>query len=250
MPIVRSSKHLFLDLPQLSGQLTDWIDESSIRGEWSANSTTTTRSWLTKGLKSRCITRDLKWGTPVPRDGFRDKVFYVWFDAPIGYISITANLTEHWEKWWKNPKDVELVQFMGKDNIPFHTVIFPSTLMGADDNYTLLHHISTTEYLNYESGKFSKSRGVGVFGDSVQKVGVPSEVWRYYLLWNRPELSDTVFTWDDFAQKNNSELLKNLGNFINRALKFCKSKFDGIVPQVDVVLDDDQAFVGRCLSSC
>ena len=132
---------------------------------------------------------------------------------------------------------------MGKDNIPFHTVIFPSTLMAADDNYTLLHHISTTEYLQYENAKFSKSRGIGVFGDNVQETGVPSSVWRYYLLYNRPETSDTVFEWQDFADKTN-DLLKNLGNFINRALKFIAMQFDGKIPAI-VLNDDDKELVGR-----
>lgn len=118
------------------------------------------------GLKPKCITRDLKWGVTVPLEEFKKKVFYVWFDAPIGYISITANLLgEDYEKWWKN-SNVSLYQFMGKDNIPFHTVVFPSSLIASEMGWTLLHHISTTEYLNYESGKFSKRNGTGVFGDA------------------------------------------------------------------------------------
>lgn len=139
------------------------------------------------GLKPKCITRNLKWGVPVPVEGFEKKVFYVWFDAPIGYISITANyLQEQYKLWWQNPENVKLYQFMGKDNIPFHTVIFPSSLIGSKQGWTLLHHISTTEYLNYEDGKFSKSEGTGVFGDNAQVTGIPPEVWRYYLLINRP----------------------------------------------------------------
>lgn len=127
-------------------------------------------------------------------EGYEEKVFYVWFDAPIGYISITGNYTDEWEKWWKNPENIELYQFMGKDNITFHTVIFPSTLIGTEENWTKLKQISTTEYLNYEIDpetgkpkKFSKSRSVGVFGDDAKETGVASEVWRYYLLVNRPE---------------------------------------------------------------
>ena len=119
------------------------------------------------GLKSKCITRDLKWGVPVPNEEFKKKVFYVWFDAPIGYISITAEfLQEEYLKWWQN-KNVKLYQFMGKDNVPFHTVIFPSSLIASKKDWTLLHHISTTEYLNYEGGKFSKTHGTGVFGNHV-----------------------------------------------------------------------------------
>jgi len=130
-----------------------------------------------------------------------------------------------WCQWWKNPAQVQLYQFMGKDNIPFHTVIFPSSLIGTGDNYTLLHHVSTTEYLNYENDKFSKSRGTGVFGDDCMKTGIPSEVWRYYLLASRPESSDSVFTWAEFAARNNGELLNNVGNFINRCLKFCNDRY-------------------------
>ena len=157
----------------------------------------TTKGWLKKGLKGRSITRDLKWGTPVPLKGFTDKVFYVWFDAPIGYLSITNTYSESWEQWWKNPDNVQLYQFMGKDNVPFHCVVFPSTLLATKEKWTLLHHISTTEYLNYEAGKFSKSEGVGVFGDQASKIGINSEVWRYYLLSIRPESKDSTFDWDD-----------------------------------------------------
>ncbi|KAL6977677.1 methionine--tRNA ligase [Sarracenia purpurea var. burkii] len=163
---------------------------------------------------------DLKWGVPVPHDKFKDKVFYVWFDAPIGYVSITSCLTTEWEKWWKNPENVELYQFMGNDNVPFHTVMFPSTLLGTGENWTMMKTISVTEYLNYESGKFSKSKGIGVFGNDAKDTKIPVEVWRYYLLTNRPEVSDTLFTWADLQAKLNSELLNNLRNFTNRVLSF------------------------------
>ncbi|SPQ93172.1 methionine--tRNA ligase [Plasmodiophora brassicae] len=238
-PVIRKTEHLFLDLPLMSERLEKWIDQRSEKGFWSQNSIQVTKAWIATGLKSRSITRDLKWGVPVPKDGFRDKVFYVWFDAPIGYMSITAAYTPEWERWWRNPEQVELVQFMGKDNIPFHTVIWPSVLLGADQGYTMLHHINTTEYLQYESGKFSKSMGVGVFGDSVQLTGVSPSVWRYYLLVNRPETNDTVFTWDDFMQKNNGELLKNVGNFVNRALVFIKNNFSSVVPECTLTPDDE-----------
>jgi len=154
----------------------------------------------------------------------------VWFDAPIGYISITANYTDDWELWWKNNSQVELYQFMGKDNVPFHTVIFPASLIGTNDPYTLLQHISTTEYLNYENQKFSKSRGIGVFGDSAKNADIPCEIWRYYLLAIRPESGDSNFSWDEFMERNNAELLNNIGNFINRALKFISSNFDHKIP--------------------
>ncbi|CAN6458665.1 unnamed protein product [Victoria cruziana] len=151
-PRIRDTNHLFLELPLLKDKLEEYINRASVAGSWSQNAIQATHAWLKEGLKSRCITRDLKWGVPVPLEKFKDKVFYVWFDAPIGYVSITACYTPEWEKWWKNPENVELFQFMGKDNVPFHTVMFPSTLLGTGENWTLMKTISVTEYLNYEAG--------------------------------------------------------------------------------------------------
>ncbi|GMP91361.1 hypothetical protein CsSME_00042097 [Camellia sinensis var. sinensis] len=219
-PRIRDTDHMFLELPLLKDKLEEYINRMSVAGSWSQNAIQATNAWLKEGLKPRCITRDLKWGVPVPHEKFKDKVFYVWFDAPIGYVSITSCYTSEWEKWWKNPENVELYQFMGKDNVPFHTVMFPSTLLGTGENWTLMKTISVTEYLNYETGKFSKSRGIGVFGNDAKDTNIPVEVWRYYLLTNRPEVSDTLFTWADLQAKLNSELLNNLGNFINRVLSF------------------------------
>ncbi|GJQ11773.1 hypothetical protein GpartN1_g3564.t1 [Galdieria partita] len=233
-PVLRKSDHLFLDLPALKDELEKWIEASSVKGDWSYNAIHSTHKWLTEGLKKRCITRDLKWGTPVPLEKYKDKVFYVWFDAPIGYLSITANYTSAWKDWWQNPENVTLVQFMGKDNVPFHTVIFPATLIGTKRKWTMLHHISVTDYLNYEDGKFSKSRGIGVFGNDAKDTGIATEVWRYYLLVNRPENADTVFSWDDFAAKNNNELLANLGNFVNRTIAFLNSYFEARVPEYEL----------------
>uniref|UniRef100_A0ACD5ZRK6 Uncharacterized protein n=1 Tax=Avena sativa TaxID=4498 RepID=A0ACD5ZRK6_AVESA len=219
-PCVRDTDHLFLELPLLREKLEKYIDETSVAGSWSQNAIRTTDAWLKEGLKPRCITRDLKWGVPVPHDKYKDKVFYVWYDAPIGYISITACYTPEWEKWWKNPENVELYQFMGKDNVPFHTVMFPSALLGTGENWTMMKTISVTEYLNYESGKFSKTKGIGVFGNDVKATNIPADVWRYYLLSNRPEASDALFTWLGLQTKCNNELINNLGNFINRVLSF------------------------------
>ncbi|KAF8778171.1 Methionine--tRNA ligase like protein [Argiope bruennichi] len=197
-PHLRSSKHLFLDLPKLEEPLKQYLDKSISNGHWSNTAKVIANSWLKEGLKPRCITRDLKWGTPVPLVGFTDKVFYVWFDAPIGYLSITANYTDKWEH----------------------------------DNYTILNHLAATEYLNYEDVKFSKSRGVGVFGDDAKDTGLPSDVWRFYLLYLRPEAQDTYFSWNDLMLKINSELLNNLGNFVNRALSFISNNFDGCIPEM------------------
>ncbi|KAJ3154822.1 putative methionine--tRNA ligase, cytoplasmic protein rar1 [Geranomyces michiganensis] len=242
-PVLKETKHIFLDLGKEQAKLEAWVDKSSVEGKWSANTINITKSWLKEGLKERCITRDLKWGVPVPKDGFREKVFYVWFEACIGYPSITANYTDQWEKWWKNPDEVELYQFMGKDNVPFHTVVFPSTLLGTSEKWTLLKHVSTTEYLQYESGKFSKSRGVGVFGNHVQEIGVPVAVWRYYLLANRPESSDSQFTWASFVACNNNELLANLGNFVNRIVKFINANYAGVIPEYSVDAAPEQSLV-------
>ncbi|XP_017584175.1 PREDICTED: methionine--tRNA ligase, cytoplasmic [Corvus brachyrhynchos] len=243
-PVVTPTQHLFLDLPKLEGRLEAWLERTLATGDWTANARHITRTWLRDGLKPRCITRDLTWGTPVPLDGFRDKVFYVWFDAPIGYLSITANYTDQWERWWKNPQQVELYNFMAKDNVPFHSVVFPSSLLGADDNYTLVKHLIATEYLNYEDGKFSKSRGVGVFGDMAKDTGIPADVWRFYLLYLRPEGQDSAFSWADLLLKNNSELLNNLGNFINRAGMFVCKFFAGAVPAM-VLTAEDQRLLAR-----
>lgn len=244
IPIVRDSTNIYLKLGDLQPELEKWVAELSEKGAWTKNSKTITNSWLKEGLNSRCITRDLKWGTPVPLEKYSDKVLYVWFDATIGYISITSNYFKHdlkeneednndWEKWWKNPDNVDLYQFMGKDNTPFHCVVFPASQIGTRDPYTKLHHINTTEYLQYEGGKFSKSRGVGVFGNNAKETGVSQSVWRYYLASVRPELSDSQFSWQEFVTKNNSELLANLGNFVNRLVKFVIAKYNGVMPSFD-----------------
>jgi methionyl-tRNA synthetase len=200
-----------------------------------------TNAWLKEGLKERCITRDLKWGIPVPRKSYENKVFYSWFDAPIGYIGITKEKRKDWHDLWHSPDKTRLVQFMGKDNIPFHTILFPAFLIGTKDNYTLLNNLSVNEYLNYETGKFSKSRGEGVFGDDAQKTGISADAYRYYLMVNRPEQSDTVFTWDDFQQKINNELVANLGNLVNRTIVFINNFFEAKVPEGNI----DKKFIEK-----
>lgn len=233
-PVKATTHHYFLELPDIEQRLKAWIDKASTEGDWSANSKSITYSFLSEGLKGRCITRDLEWGVPVPSDDpdMQNKVFYVWFDAPIGYLSISANLLgDKWVDWWKNPDKVKYYEFMGKDNVTFHTVIFPSTLLGTGKQWTLLHHLSTSEFLNYEGTKFSKSKNIGVFGDSVQSTGIAPEIWRYYLLSMRPEVSDTDFKWDDFQAKNNNELLSNLGNLLNRVLVFTQKNFQSKIPK-------------------
>ncbi len=245
-PQLKETKHLYIDLPGIQERYSVWMKDASEKGQWAKNAVQMTQAWIRDGLHERAITRDLKWGIPVPKKGFEDKVFYVWFDAPIGYISITKALTDglnnpdfDWKAWWlpeeSNAKNasvpVDLFQFIGKDNIPFHTVIFPSTLIGSGKKWTKLYHMSSTEYLNYESGKFSKSKGIGVFGSDAKESGIPSDAWRFYIFYNRPEKSDTQFTWKDFQEKLNSELIGNLGNLVNRTLTFIQRYYGGVIPQ-------------------
>ncbi|KAK7752644.1 hypothetical protein SLS62_005413 [Diatrype stigma] len=253
-PERRATKHLFLRLDALQDEMVKWFSGAS--AEWSANCIAITKSWIDKGLQARGITRDLKWGVPIPKglDGLDDaeyaaKVFYVWFDACIGYVSITKAYTDgddltgtKWEQWWKNPENVSLYQFMGKDNVPFHTIIFPASQIGTKENWTKVSRLSTTEYLNYEGGKFSKSRNVGVFGNSAKETGIDADIWRYYLLSRRPEVADSEFRWQEFIDGNNNDLLKNLGNFSQRIIKFCAAKMDSVVPDYESFSDPDGAF--------
>jgi len=226
-PIKKKTKHLFLKLDELQPELEVWSEAQSKEGKWTENAIRTTNAWFKEGLRPRAITRDLKWGIPVPEKGYEDKVFYVWFDAPIGYISITEDLLgEKHKDWWMNPENTLLYQFMAKDNIPFHTIIFPASLKASREDYTLLHHINSTEYLNYEDSKFSKSRGTGVFGDDAKATGIPSDIYRYYLISNRPEGADTIFNWQEFKDKLNNELVASFGNLINRTTTFIEKFSD------------------------
>lgn len=243
-PEKRKTKHLYLRLDALKDKIVPWFEKASKENDWSLNTTSIVQSWIDRGLKPRAITRDIKWGVPIPtgiegldEEAYKNKVFYVWFDACIGYVSITANYTDgdnlegkKWEQWWKHPEQVSLFQFMGKDNVPFHSIIFPGSQLGSGMKWTQVHKISATEYLNYEGGKFSKSKGVGVFGTSAKDTGIGPDIWRFYLLSRRPENSDTEFKWDEFVSTNNNELLKNLGNLVARVTKFCIAKMDGTIP--------------------
>jgi len=225
-PVLKESKHLYIDLPKLEPEILKFFDES--KKKWSNVAVSITEQWMKQGLKERCITRDLEWGVKVPLKGWENKVFYSWFDAPIGYIGITIeNIGKKWKDWWIND-DVELYQFMGKDNVPFHAILFPAFLIGTRENYHLVDYLASTDYLNYEDKKFSKSKNIGVFGDSAKETGIASDVWRYYLFRVRPESGDSQFEWNDFMNKVNNELVGNFGNFVNRVValneKFFESK--------------------------
>lgn len=242
-PVRRLTKHLYVKLPDLETRLKQFHDDSIEKGQWSNNAITLTKGWIENGLLPRPITRDLKWGIPVPREGYENKVFYVWFDAPIGYISTTKRACpDSWQDWWCNPDETQLYQFMAKDNIPFHTVVFPACLLGTEKKWTLLHHINATEYLNYENDKFSKSRNIGVFGYDVIESDIPVDLWRFYLLFNRPEKSDANFSWDTFLEDINSNFIDNIGNLLNRVLVFFQKHFQGDVTEV-VFNEKQKAFL-------
>ena len=208
------------------------------------------QKWLNEGLQPRCITRDLKWGFPVNKPGYEDKVFYVWFDAPIGYIGITKQWSDekpnerNWEDWWLKPDDVEYVEFMGKDNVPYHTITFPATLMGTGENWKLVDYLKGMSYLTFNGGKFSKSEQIGIFCDqAVQEF--PVDYWRYWLMANAPESSDSSFTFESFANTINKDLNDVLGNFINRVLKMTISNFGQQIPEGDTIGDDEKALYTR-----
>lgn len=240
--VARSSSHMYFKLDAAQPALEDWIKKSWKKGKWSPNATINADGDIVDarmkgGLKPTPVTRDLAWGVPIPALGREDdkemsgKVLYVWFDAVIGYVSITGEYTPEWKQWWFNPDNVRLYQFMGKDNVYFHTIYFPAMLLADGRDWTTLHHLSTTEYLNYEGGKFSKSKNRGVFGPAAKETGIPASVWRYYLLSTRPETADAMFSWADCIAANNNVLLKNFGNFVNRALKFLSAQYDSVLPE-------------------
>lgn len=231
---VRETKHLFLNLPKLQKELETWVKTKE--PFWPDVAYTIAQKWLKEGLQERCITRDLKWGFPVNKPGYEDKVFYVWFDAPIGYIGITKqweaqNKAErNWKDWWMNPQEVRHVEFMGKDNVPYHSITFPATLLGTKENWTQVDFLKGFSYLTYEGGKFSKSENRGVFAEDAVKE-FDADYWRYWLMANAPESSDSAFAWDLFAGAVNKDLNGVLGNFVSRVLKMTSSKLGNTVPE-------------------
>jgi|JI10StandDraft_1071094.scaffolds.fasta_scaffold22086_3 methionyl-tRNA synthetase len=230
---LRESKHLFIDLPKLADEVRAWID--SHQADWPTLTSSIAYKWLNEGVQERCITRDLKWGVPVDRPGFEDKVFYVWFDAPIEYIGATKEWSDadpanrDWRSWWWQADDVRYTQFMAKDNIPFHTIIFPSTILGSREPWKQPDFIKGVNWLTFEGGKFSTSSHRGVFMDHALEL-LPADVWRYWLMANTPESSDSDFTWDGFAGTINKDLVGVYGNFVNRIVKFAHSKLGPTLP--------------------
>ncbi|MGR3433872.1 MAG: methionine--tRNA ligase [Shimia sp.] len=239
---VRKTKHLYLRQSQMRDRLRDWIDT---RADWPVLTTSIARKWLDDGdgLQDRGITRDLDWGIPVKRGtedwpGMEGKVFYVWFDAPIEYIAcaqewVNAGKGDDWARWWRTDKgadDVRYVQFMGKDNVPFHTLSFPTTILGSGEPWKLVDYIKSFNYLTYDGGQFSTSQGRGVFMDQALDI-LPADYWRWWLLANAPESADSAFRWEVFQQGVNKDLADVLGNFVSRVTKFCRAKFGEAVPE-------------------
>jgi methionyl-tRNA synthetase len=227
-PIKKKTTHWYLPLDQYEPWLREWILEN--HKEWRTNVYGQCKSWLDGGLQPRAVSRDLDWGVPVPVEGAEGKVLYVWFDAPIGYISNTQELLpESWEKWWKD-EDTRLIHFIGKDNIVFHCIVFPSMLK-ARENYVLPDNVPSNEFLNLESDKISTSRNWAVWlNEYVDDFPGQEDTLRYVLCANAPETKDNDFTWKDFQQRNNSELVAILGNFVNRAVVLTQKYFEGKVP--------------------
>ena len=253
---VRETKHLYLRQSALKEDLDAWI---SSKTDWPILTTSIAKKWLHDGdgLQDRGITRDLAWGVPVKKGaedwpGMEGKVFYVWFDAPIEYIAsanewtnATGRSDADWQRWWRTDmgaEDVRYVQFMGKDNVPFHTLGFPATIMGSREPWKLVDYIKSFNYLNYDGGQFSTSQGRGIFQDQALEI-LPADYWRWWLLSHAPESSDSEFTWENFQASTNKDLADVLGNFISRITKFCRSKFGEAVPEAGTYGPAEQALI-------
>ena len=232
-PVLKETFHWFLPLDKWEPKLREWILEE--HKEWKPNVYGQCKSWLDLGLQPRAVSRDLDWGIPVPVEGAEGKVLYVWFDAPIGYISNTIEaLGDDWERWWKDP-ETRMLHFIGKDNIVFHCIVFPSMLM-ADGSYNLPDNVPANEFLNLENDKISTSRNWAVWlHEYLEELPGKQDTLRYVLTANAPETKDNNFTWKDFQARNNSELVAILGNFINRAVVLTHKYFDGKVPPVSTL---------------
>ncbi|MDO7560939.1 MAG: methionine--tRNA ligase, partial [Paracoccaceae bacterium] len=253
---VRKTKHLYLKQRSLREDLQRWIDSKQ---DWPILTTSIAKKWLNDGdgLQDRGITRDLHWGVPVKHGtkdwpGMEGKVFYVWFDAPIEYIGATAEWADAqglddsaWQRWWRTDMgadDVRYVQFMGKDNVPFHTLSFPATIMGSREPWKLVDFIKSFNYLNYDGGQFSTSQGRGVFMDQALSI-LPADYWRWWLLSHAPENADSEFTWENFQSSVNKDLADVLGNLVSRVTKFCASKFGDSLPEGGEMDSTDHALI-------
>lgn len=250
---VRDTAHLFLRLDLLQDKVRAWVDSHR---DWPQLTKSIALKWLNEGLQPRSITRDLSWGVPVtkngqPRPDFENKVFYVWFDAPIEYIGATVEWAEatggDWEQWWRTDKGADAVtylEFMGKDNVAFHTVNFPATIIGSGEPWKLVDQLKSFNWLNWYGGKFSTSRKRGVFLDQALDVA-PADQWRWFLMANASEGSDTNFTWEQFQTVCNSDLANILGNFVNRIVKFSQAKFGDALPKSGVLTETETKMIAE-----
>ncbi|WP_299220313.1 methionine--tRNA ligase [uncultured Alistipes sp.] len=237
VPVKRETKHWYLPLNDYEAFLREWILDG--HKEWKSNVYGQCKSWLDGGLQPRAVSRDLDWGIPVPVEGAEGKVLYVWFDAPIGYISATKDFTSDWEKYWKS-EDTKMVHFIGKDNIVFHCIVFPSMLK-AHGGYILPENVPANEFLNLEGDKISTSRNWAVWlHEYLEEFPGKEDVLRYVLCANAPETKDNDFTWKDYQARNNNELVAVLGNFVNRALVLTEKYFGGVVPACGALTDYDR----------
>ena len=230
---MRETKHLYFKLSAVQDKLRAWIDS---RQNWPKTAITIANKWLDEGLHDNPITRDLKWGIPVNKPGFEDKVFYVWFDAPWGYVSISQAATDDWASWWKNP-DCYYTQFMAKDNVSFHSVFFPAQELAMNDNWKTVDMLKGQNFMNFNGAKISKSTGNGIFLDEALNIA-PSDCWRYALLASAPETDDTDFTMERFAEIVNKDLNGMLGNFVSRVCKLSAKNFGDIVPEGNGIDED------------
>lgn len=241
-PVLRETKHWFLPLDKYQPFLEKWILEE--HKEWKANVYGQCKSWLDQGLQPRAVSRDLDWGVPVPVEGADGKVLYVWFDAPIGYISATKELTPEWEKYWKD-EETRMIHFIGKDNIVFHCIVFP-TMLKAEGSYILPENVPANEFLNLEGDKISTSRNWAVWlHEYLDEFPGKQDVLRYTLTANMPETKDNDFTWKDFQARNNNELVAILGNFVNRALVLTQKYYEGKVPVAGALTDFDKETIAE-----
>ena len=235
----RETRHLFLLQSKFADKLRTWVDGQT---GWPALARSIAYKWLDEGLQDRGITRDLSWGVPItqngaPRPGFENKVFYVWFDAPIGYIASAETWAhargENWRRWWRldeGAEDVRYIQFMGKDNVAFHALSFPTTLLGSREPWKTVDSLKAFNWLTWYGGKFSTSKKRGVFMDQALEL-LPADYWRWYLTAHAPESADSAFSWEHFQSLVNKDLADVFGNFINRIMRFATSRFDGCVPE-------------------
>ena len=248
-PVLKETKHWYLPLDRWEGALSRWILEG--HKEWKTNVYGQCKSWIDLGLQPRAVSRDLDWGVPVPVEGADGKVLYVWFDAPIGYISNTKELLpDSWEKYWKNP-ETRIINFIGKDNIVFHCIIFPAMLMAYGDGFQLPDNVPAMEFLNLEGDKISTSRNWAIWlHEYLQDFPGKQDVLRYVLTANAPETKDNDFTWRDFQNRNNSELVAIFGNFVNRAVVLTHKYFDGTVPAAGTLEEADKAALAEIADTC